>query len=91
MKMSDEPYSACEFCGSKVVEKRVTLHMRIKGKLHVFENVPEGRCIECGERVYKGPVLEQLSRLARSRSTAKKVVSMPVTVMVYRAAQAVKS
>ena len=88
MKTNEQSYSACEYCGGKVVEKHVTMHMRIKGKLHIFENVPEGRCIECGERVYKGPVLEQLSQLARNRSAVKKVVSVPV--MDYRVATAAK-
>ena len=78
MKRSHERYEQCE-CGGKVVEKTVTVDLRIDGKLFEFENVPVGVCQECGERVYKGPVLEQLERLARGKLRPKRTMKVPVT------------
>jgi YgiT-type zinc finger domain-containing protein len=83
MKDSRHRYEPCE-CGGKVVGKTVTVDLRIRGKLFEFENVPVGVCQECGERMYRGPVLEQLERLARGRLKAKRTLRVPVAD--YRAA-----
>ena len=32
----------CEYCGGEIVEKRVTLHRKVKGKYVLIENVPAG-------------------------------------------------
>lgn len=77
-KSSEAIYSNCESCGGKVTEKRATLDLRIRGRLFEFEKVPVGVCRECGERVYKGPVLEQLERLAQSKSKIKRTIQVPV-------------
>ena len=71
-------YGRCENCGGPVIEKRLTVDRRIGGKLHEFENVPVGVCRDCGQRVYKGPVLEQLERMARAGANVKKIIQVPV-------------
>jgi YgiT-type zinc finger domain-containing protein len=86
MKQSKSDYAACE-CGGKVVERLVTVDLRIKGRLFEFENVPVGVCLDCGERVYKGPVLEQLEHLAHSKLKPKKTIRVPVAD--YRVTEAV--
>lgn len=79
MKTEVYKYGACE-CGGKVVEKLVTVFRHNKGKnLHEFENVPAGVCLRCGQRIYRGPVLERLDRLARSKTCVKRVIKVPVT------------
>jgi YgiT-type zinc finger domain-containing protein len=78
MKPKPTRYGACESCGGKVVEKRATVDCRFHGRLFEFENVPVGVCQECGQRLYKGPVLEQLERLAASASNIKKTIQVPV-------------
>jgi YgiT-type zinc finger domain-containing protein len=74
------PYGRCENCGGTVVERRLTLDRRFHGKLFEFENVPVGVCRDCGQRVYKGPVLEQMEHLAQSKSKIKRIIQVPVTV-----------
>ena len=71
-------YSNCENCGGKVVERRMTVDRRFHGRRFEFENVPVGVCRNCGQRVYKGLVLEQLERLAQSKSKIKKTMQVPV-------------
>jgi len=67
----------CE-CGGKIIAKQVTVDLRLKGGLVEFENVPVGVCIECGTRFYKGPVLQQVERLAQTRQRVKRMLSVPV-------------
>ena len=77
-KNEKSKYGRCENCGGTVIEKRVTVDRRIDGRLHEFENVPVGICRDCGQRIYKGPVLEQLERMARSGANVKKRILVPV-------------
>jgi|GEM_PF-1255554 len=65
-------YDRCDYCSGNVRGKRVTVDLRIKGKLYVFENVPVGVCQKCGERYYRGPVLERLKELASHKNSSKK-------------------
>jgi YgiT-type zinc finger domain-containing protein len=71
-------YGPCESCHGKVVEKLLTVDRRFDGKLHEFENVPVGVCEQCGQRIFKGPVLERMERLAADKSLVKKTFRVPV-------------
>ncbi|HAP67942.1 MAG: hypothetical protein A2Z59_13955 [Nitrospinae bacterium RIFCSPLOWO2_02_39_17] len=70
-------YGTCE-CGGKITEKRIRYVRRFKGELFEFENVPVGVCMECGERVFKGIVLEKLEKLIEKREYFKKEIIVPV-------------
>jgi hypothetical protein len=48
-----------------------------KGKLYVFDNVPVGLCRKCGERYYRGSVLEWLEDLAGHKDVFKKKIQVP--------------
>jgi YgiT-type zinc finger domain-containing protein len=78
MKSKSTGYGRCENCGGTVVERRLTVDRRFHGRLFEFENVPVGVCRDCGQRVYKGPVLEQLQRQAESKSKIKRTLRVPV-------------
>jgi len=70
-------YGKCE-CGGEVIEKRITYIRRFNGKPYEFENVPVGVCRECGERIFKGHVLEKLEELSSNRRNFIKEVTLPV-------------
>ena len=80
MKKSDKirRYGPCQSCHGRVVERLLTVDRRFDGKLHEFENVPVGVCEECGQRVFKGPVLERMEHLAGDKSLVKKTFRVPV-------------
>jgi YgiT-type zinc finger domain-containing protein len=71
-------YGRCESCGGPVIGRRLTVDRRFHGQLFEFENVPVGVCCDCGQRVYKGRVLEQLEHLAQSKSRIKRTIRVPV-------------
>jgi YgiT-type zinc finger domain-containing protein len=60
------------------VEQLRTVDRRFSGRLHEFENVPVGICQECGQRIFKGPVLERMQRLSKDESRVKKILRVPV-------------
>lgn len=79
-----QKYAACENCGGAVVERKLTIHRRFEGKLHEFEDVPVGACTVCGNRIFKGQVLERLATLAKDKKRVKRTIRVPVTA--YRTA-----
>ncbi len=68
----------CEYCGGKLVEKRVTLHRKVKGSYVLIENVPAGVCKECGMRYYAANVLKTIEERVRDRRKAEREVRVPV-------------
>jgi YgiT-type zinc finger domain-containing protein len=71
----------CEYCGGRIVEKRVDLHRKISGKYVLIENVPAGVCTECGARYYSANVLKTLEETIHGRRQAQQEVLVPVYVL----------
>ena len=80
--MSDYQYGDCSFCGGEVIEQLVMVVRLYKGHVAIIENVPAGVCRQCGERYYRGAVVEEMERLMEV-SPAKAVRRMSVPVMAF--------
>jgi YgiT-type zinc finger domain-containing protein len=65
----------CEYCNGQIVEKRVTLHRKVKGEYVLIENVPAGVCKECGTRYFAANVLEEN---IRGRRNVNRKIVVPV-------------
>jgi YgiT-type zinc finger domain-containing protein len=61
--MSEYQYADCSFCGGPVVEERVTVIRFIMQRPIILEDVPAGVCQQCGERYFRGAVVEAMERL----------------------------
>ncbi|NCP16718.1 YgiT-type zinc finger protein [bacterium] len=68
----------CEYCGGEIIEKRVTLHRKFKGKYILLENIPAGVCTQCGTRYYTANVLKTIEESVRGRQPAVREVVVPV-------------
>ena len=68
----------CEYCGGFLVEKRVTLHRKVKRNHVLIENVPAGVCAQCGTRYYAANVLKTIEESIRGRRKAERKVLVPV-------------
>jgi len=68
----------CEYCGGRIVEKRVDLHRKVKGSYVLIENVPAGVCVECGTRYYAANVLKTIEETIRGRRKAEQKVLVSV-------------
>lgn len=67
-----------EYCRGAIVEKRVTLHRKVKDGYVQIENVPAGVCQQCGMRYYAANVLKTIQESIRGRRKADREVCMPV-------------
>lgn len=78
--MRNKPkYEKCEYCSGLVKEVMRDETLWYHGKLVLIEDVPVGLCQKCGEKYYKGSVLESLELIAKNRKNIKRTVSVPVT------------
>jgi YgiT-type zinc finger domain-containing protein len=68
----------CEFCHGEIIEKRVTMHRKIKDNYILMENVPAGVCTQCGTRYYSANVLKTIEENLRGRRKASREVVVPV-------------
>ena len=68
----------CEYCNGVIVERKVTLSRKVKGKYILIENVPAGVCKGCGTRYYSANVLKTIDETIRGRRKAKREILIPV-------------
>jgi len=68
----------CEYCNGAIVEKRVTLHRKLKGNYVLIENVPAGVCLECGARYYAANVLKMIEESVRGKRQVEREIIVPV-------------
>lgn len=68
----------CEYCGGPIVERRVTLHRKVRDGYILIENVPAGVCRECGARYFAANVLKTIQENIRGRRKAEREVCIPV-------------
>lgn len=68
----------CEYCDGRIVDKKVDLTRKVKGKYVLIENVQAGVCSRCGTRYYAANVLKTVEETIRGRRKAKREVRVPV-------------
>lgn len=68
----------CEYCGGRIIEKRVSLHKKYKQKYLLIEDIPAGVCIECGTRYYSANVLKTIEESIKGRRKAEKEIVVSV-------------
>jgi YgiT-type zinc finger domain-containing protein len=68
----------CLVCYHDMVERNVTLDLRIGEDLVVIEEVPATVCENCGERVFTPAVTRQVQTVAQERHESTKTILVPV-------------
>ncbi len=68
----------CLVCHSEMVDKRVTVDLRIGDELFIVEEVPATVCDHCGERVFTPEITRRLQTLAKQRKKPPRTVAVPV-------------
>jgi len=68
----------CEYCGGSIVEKKVDLLRKVRGKYVLIRNVPAGVCGECGTRYYAANVLKTVEATIRGRLKTPRQVTVEV-------------
>ena len=67
----------CEHCGGPIIERRVSLHRKVRGKYVLIEHVPAGVCKQCGTRYFAANVLKMIEESVHGRRPAKRQVMVP--------------
>lgn len=68
----------CEYCDGLIIDKKVDLSKKVRGKYVFIKNVPAGVCKEWGARYYAANVLKTIEKTTRGRRKADRQVLVPV-------------
>jgi YgiT-type zinc finger domain-containing protein len=71
-------YSDCFYCGGAVEERRLPREMRRQGQLFIFEDVPLGVCMQCGEKFLKPEVAKSIDRVLQGQKPPTRMIQVPV-------------
>ena len=71
-------YEDCFFCGGAVEERLMPREMHWQGKLLIFENVPMGVCIQCGEKFLSPDVAKKIDAALESTHRPIRTLRVPV-------------
>lgn len=71
-------YSDCFYCGGTVEERVIQREIRWRGKLFIIENVPVGVCVQCGEKVLKPEVANDIDQIIQKKKKPEKTIKVPV-------------
>jgi YgiT-type zinc finger domain-containing protein len=71
-------YSDCYFCGGSVEEKFLPREIRWEGQLFIFEDVPMGVCVQCGEKFLVPAVAKTIDRAIREGKRPPRTIRVPV-------------
>ena len=68
----------CLVCHHDMVERKVTLDLRIEEDLVIIEEVPATVCEHCGERVFTPEITRQVQAVAQERNERARTILVPV-------------
>jgi len=71
-------YDDCFFCGGLVEERILPREIRWKGELLVFEDVPMGICVQCGEKFLRPEVAKKIDEALKSTKRPSRTLKVPV-------------
>jgi len=67
----------CYFCRGEMLQKKITVDYWWKEELILIEDVPAWVCIQCGEEVFEGAIVEKMEKVAKEK---KKIKTIQVNV-----------
>jgi YgiT-type zinc finger domain-containing protein len=71
-------YGECFYCGGGIEERLLPREIRWKGELRVFEEVPVGVCVQCGEKFLRPEVAKKIDAALRSKKRPTRTLQVPV-------------
>ncbi|MGH9754265.1 MAG: YgiT-type zinc finger protein [Blastocatellia bacterium] len=86
MSEDNYDYGKCHVCGERMVEQQIKQDFWIKGDLIVIEDVPAGVCPQCGEKVVRADVGQQIAALIANIERMQPVRSISVPVLQFKLA-----
>jgi YgiT-type zinc finger domain-containing protein len=68
----------CLVCHHDMLERSVTLDLRVGEELVVIEDVPATVCENCGEQVFSPEVVRKVQTVAKERKGTTRTLVVPV-------------
>jgi len=75
-------YAPCSLCDGEVVPKRIRHTYHWNGRLFVFEDVPAGVCVQCGEAYFTAETVKTMEKIVLGKTKPKRTIRVPVYTYV---------
>ena len=86
MNQPNYDYGQCHVCGEQMVARTINQDFWLKGNLIVIENVPAGVCPQCGEKIVKADVGQQIATFLAGTNQLQPIRNINVPVFEFKAA-----
>ena len=73
-------YAPCSLCGGEVVPKRIRYTYHWNGELFLFEDVPAGVCVQCGEAYFTAETMKVMEKIVLSKVSPRRTIRVPVYI-----------
>ena len=80
-KTASYNYGKCHVCGERMREQRIKQDFWLRGRLVVIEDVPAGVCPQCGEKVVRAAVGQQIATLVDDARRIRRARTLSVPVL----------
>lgn len=71
-------YAPCSPCGGEVVPKHIRHTYHWNGQLFIFEDVPAGVCVQCGEAYFTAETVKTMEKIVLSKIRPRHTIRVPV-------------
>ncbi|MBM4431783.1 MAG: type II toxin-antitoxin system MqsA family antitoxin [Chloroflexi bacterium] len=71
-------YAPCSLCGGEVMSKLIRHTYHWNGQLFIFEDVPAGVCVQCGEVYFTAETIKMMEKIVLSKIRPKRTIRVPV-------------
>jgi len=76
-------YGRCHVCGGRMEERLTSQGFEEEGEWVLIRSVPTGVCTRCGEKVFRGNLLERLEQIRQERKLRQPEVRIEVPVFAF--------
>jgi len=73
-KEMNHVYAPCSFCRGEVVPKYIRHTYHWNGQLFIFEDVPAGVCVQCGEAYFTVETVKTMERIVLSKTRPERTI-----------------
>lgn len=85
MNEQNYDYGACHICGEQMIARIIKQDFWLKNELIVIEDVPAGVCPQCGEKIVRAEVGQQIALLVANTKHVAQTCILQVPVIHFEA------
>lgn len=71
-------FAPCSLCGGEVVVRYIRYTYHWDDELFIFEEVPAGVCVQCGEAYFTADTVKAMEKVVLGKTKPQRTIRVPV-------------